>query len=269
MNLHKDMHVIYETPTIELVEIPSQFMLSSLFTLLFILYISAMVYTNRRYKRWPIQRTIFWALGILCAIVAVAGPLANRSHSDFTVHMVSHLLLGMIAPLLMAAAAPMTLLLRTVSTRTARMFSWLLRSWLSRIYTHPFVATTLNIGGLWLLYTTELYSLMHDNSLMYLIVHLHIFITGYLFTISMIYFDPIMHRKSLQYRMIFLILALAGHGILSKYIYAHPPIGVPLEQAEIGSKLMYYGGDIIDAALIFLLCMQWYKSVRTRTLTLQ
>ncbi len=59
-----------------------------------------------------------------------------------------------------------------------------------------------------------------------------------------------------------LTIALACHGILSKYIYVHPAIGVPVAQAKTGSILMYYGGDVIDLILIIILCYQWYKATR-------
>ncbi|MFJ7405838.1 MULTISPECIES: cytochrome c oxidase assembly protein [unclassified Lysinibacillus] len=240
-----------------------------LFITILILYSSATVITNRNYKKWPFYRIVSFVVGILLAIIAVVGPLANRASIDFTAHMFSHLLLGMLAPLLIVLAAPMTLILRTLSTPLARGLSRILRSWLARILIHPLVTSFLNIGGLWILYTTNLYSLMHDNSLIHVIVHLHVFIAGYLFTVSIIYFDPVYHRKSFIYRAIVLIIALAGHGILSKYIYAHPPKGVPIEQAEIGSMFMYYGGDVIDAMIIFILCLQWYKAARPRDRELQ
>ncbi|MEK5332808.1 cytochrome c oxidase assembly protein [Lysinibacillus sp. FSL W8-0992] len=240
-----------------------------LFITILILYISATVITNRNYKTWPFYRIVSFVFGILLAISAVVGPLANRASIDFTAHMFSHLLLGMLAPLFIVLAAPMTLILRTLSTPLARGLSRILRSWLARILIHPLVTSFLNIGGLWILYTTNLYTLMHDNSLIHVIFHLHVFIAGYLFTVSIIYFDPVYHRKSFIYRAIVLIIALAGHGILSKYIYAHPPKGVPIEQAEIGSMVMYYGGDIIDAIIIFTLCLQWYKAARPRDRELQ
>ncbi|AHN21990.1 membrane protein [Lysinibacillus varians] len=235
-----------------------------LFSILLIMYISAIVISNRHYKTWPLYRIVCFVLGIVLAVIAVAGPLANRATMDFTAHMVSHLLLGMLAPLLIVMAAPMTLLLRTLSTSLARALTKILKSWPLRILTHPIVATLLNIGGLWLLYTTNLYALMHDNSYLHVVVHLHVFLAGYVFTISILYVDPVPYRKSFIYRAIVLIIALAGHGILSKYIYAHPPEGVPIAQAEIGSKVMYYGGDVIDAMIIFMLCLQWYKAVRPR-----
>jgi len=57
---------------------------------------------------------------------------------------------------------------------------------------------------------------------------------------------------------------LAAHGMLAKYIYAYPPNGVTITQAERAGMLMYYGGDAIELILIFILCFQWYKSSRPR-----
>jgi putative membrane protein len=99
-----------------------------------------------------------------------------------------------------------------------------------------------------------------------MIVHLHVFFAGYLYTISIIYIDPIPHRYSFNLRAIVLILSLAAHGILSKYIYAYPPWGVPIEQAQMGGMIMYYGGDIVEIGLIFFFCQQWYKAARPRTI---
>lgn len=239
------------------------------FVMLLVIYIGAVIVTNRRYKKWPRARIMYWCIGTLLAAVAVVGPVAERAHMDFTVHMVSHILLGMLAPLLLVLAAPMTLVLRALRTDLARLLSSVLKSAPARLFTHPVVATVLNIGGLWLLYTTDLYTRMHDNSVIYFFVHVHVFVAGYLFTLSLISIEPIVHRKSFIYRSIVLICALAGHGILAKYLYAHPPQGVSVAQAERGSMVMYYGGDLVDALLIFILCLQWYKATKPRAEKLQ
>ncbi|WP_210468129.1 cytochrome c oxidase assembly protein [Sporosarcina sp. 6E9] len=230
------------------------------------LYIGAVLVTNRRknLRNWPLFRTIFFVAGVFSAASALVGPLSRQSHVDFTSHMVGHLLLGMLAPLLIAIAAPMTLLLRTLNVHTARKLSRILRSQPIRFFSHPIVASILNIGGLWLLYTTNLFTAMHENLLLHVIVHIHVFIAGYLFTISLVYIDPVFHRFSFPFRTSVFILALAGHGILSKFIYAYPPEGVPIEQARIGAMFMYYGGDAVDLLLIFILFRHWYQSVRPR-----
>lgn len=231
-----------------------------------VMYISAAMVSSRynHLRKWPLHRYVFWLFGVLCAAAAVVGPLADRAHTDFTAHMLGHLLLGMLAPLLLALAAPMTLLLRTIKVPKARRLSRILKSWPVRIPSHPIVASILNIGGLWALYTTDLYVAMQQNMFLHLVVHLHVFLAGYFFTVSIIYIDPTPHRFSFVYRAIVLMMALAGHGILSKYIYAEPPLGVPAAQAEIGGMMMYYGGDVIDILLILILYLHWFKATRPR-----
>ncbi|MDX5475823.1 MAG: cytochrome c oxidase assembly protein [Bacillaceae bacterium] len=244
----------------------TQGLLAIPFLLAIIVYFLAVYISNKKYKRRPFIRNTLFLFGSLSAFVALVGPVSQRSHSDFVYHMIVHLLLGMLAPLLIALSAPMSLALRTLPVAQARKLTSLLKSRIFKFYTDPIVTSILNVGGLWLLYTTNLFHLMHQSVLLYVLIHMHVFIAGYLFTISMIYIEPIMHRRSYYYRSLVFIFALAGHGILSKYIYAHPPIGVPLAQAEKGAMLMYYLGDLIGAVIIFILCLQWYISTRPKTL---
>lgn len=244
-----------------------QLILSMPFLLVLIMYILAASLSSRRYKQWPLYRTVLWTLGIICAVAALIGPLVNRTQMGFTAHMISHLLLGMLAPLLMVLAAPMTLIMLTLNVRTARRLSRLLRNWPVSILSNPIVASLLNIGGLWLLYKTDLYMATQQNILLHVLVHIHVFLAGYLFTASLIYVDPTPHQFSFVYRATVFAIALAGHGILSKYIYAYPPSGVPIKQAETGGMFMYYGGDAIDLVIIFILCFQWYKATYPRELS--
>ena len=234
--------------------------------LVIVLYVGAVAVTNRRkrLRKWPLERMVFFVLGVFLATSALIGPLARQSHTDFTAHMVGHLLLGMLAPLLIALSAPVTLMLRTLHVHNARKLSRLLKSPPIRFFSTPIIASILNIGGLWLLYTSNLYTVMHDNLLLHIVIHIHVFIAGYLFTISLIYIDPVFHRFSFPYRTTVFILALAGHGILSKFLYAYPPEGVPVDDARTGAMLMYYGGDAVDLVLIVILFRHWYQSVRPR-----
>lgn len=231
-----------------------------------IAYLWAALTTNRRnrLRKWPPHRYGCWCLGVICAAAAVVGPLANRAHTDFVAHMAGHLLIGMLAPLLMVLAAPMTLLLRTLEVRPARRVSRILHSRPVRFMSHPVVAATLNIGGLWLLYMTVLYMEMQQHFILHFAIHFHVFMAGYLFTSSLIYIDPVAHRYSFVYRAAVLLVSLAGHAVLAKCIYAVPPAGVSRPAGEAGAILMYYGGDVIDMVIIFILCLQWYKSARPR-----
>jgi putative membrane protein len=219
---------------------------------------------SRGRSRWPVRRTLSWYAGLGCLGAALLGPVAEAAHASFTAHMLGHLLLGMTAPLLLVLAAPVTLALRALPVTAARSLARLLRGRYVRVITHPVVAAVLNAGGLWILYTTQLYPLMHGSVLLHSLVHVHVFLAGYLFTAVLVGPDPDPHRASLPVRSAVLIAFIAAHSVLAKWLYAHPPAGVGEADAHAGAQLMYYGGDAVDVVLIVLLFSGWYAATRPR-----
>jgi putative membrane protein len=216
---------------------------------------------NRRRRPWPAYRCALWTAGIVAIGVSVLRPTVGGT-PDFVQHMVDHLLVGMLAPLLLAGAAPATLALRSLHPVPARRFSRLLKSPPLRLLNHPVTALLLNVGGLWAVYSTGVYPSMHDNPLLLLVVHAHFLFAGYLFTAAVIGVDPTPHRRRYAYRAVILGIGLAAHGILSKHLYAHPPTGVAQAEALQGSMLMYYAGDAIDVVLVVVVCAQWFRATR-------
>lgn len=98
---------------------------------------------------------------VMLLMIGLLRPVASAAHSSFTAHMLGHLLLGMIAPLMLVHSAPVTLALRALPVQAARVLSRVLRSPGARVLTHPVVAGMLNAGGLWLIYATDLFQVMH------------------------------------------------------------------------------------------------------------
>jgi len=227
-------------------------------------YLIAVAVTRRR-GAWPARRTAFWMAGLISAAAALAGPLANAAHTDFTAHMAGHLLIGMVAPLLLVSAAPVSLALRYLRPQQARALTRALRSAPVRVLTHPVTAAVLNVGGPWALYGTVLYQASHRNEGLHLLIHAHMLASGYLFTAALIGTDPDPHRAGYRPRAALMIAALASHDILAKYLYTNPPAGVPEAQAQAGTQLMYYGGDTIDLVIITIFCYRWYRQTRPRT----
>jgi putative membrane protein len=195
-------------------------------------YVAGVVAVFRRRRWWPVERTACWIAGLAAAAVALIGPLPASAHHDFTAHMAGHLLLGMIAPLLLVLAAPVTLALRALPVRRARTLARVLGSRPVRLLTQPVTAAVLNGGGLWLLYTTGLYRAMGDHPWAHLAVHVHVLAAGYLFTAAVIGVDPAPHSPGRRSRAVVLVGFLATHAILAKYLYGHPPGGVPAGDAQ-------------------------------------
>jgi putative membrane protein len=221
-------------------------------------YLAAAAAIRSRGGRWPYHRDVFWCAGVAAAVAAVCGPVA--AHHDFRAHMIGHLLLGMAVPLLLVLTAPITLLLRVLPVGRAGGVSRLLRTGPLRTLTHPVLAAVLAAGGQWLLYTTSLYPRMAESGWLHLLVHAHLFAAGYVFTAAIVGIDPMPHRPGRGTRAVVLLVFLAAHGVLAKYLYAHPPAGVPGVQVRAGSEVMYYGGDLVDLGLLVVFCRQWYTA---------
>ena len=64
------------------------------------------------------------------------------------------------------------------SCNIARRFSRVLRSRPFYILHDPILTSILNVGGVWFLYTFDLFSMMHENKFLYVFIHFHIFFVG-------------------------------------------------------------------------------------------
>jgi putative membrane protein len=211
-------------------------------------------------RPWPAARTACWLAGVAAA--AVGAPLTG--HGDLRVHVAGHLLLGMLAPLLLVRAAPVTLALRTLPVARARRSAGMLRSAPVRVLTHPVVAALLDVGGLWVLLRTGLHATADPT--VHTLVAVHMLLAGTLFAAALVSPDPAPHRARLGVRAAVLVTAVAAHDVLAKTLYADPPPGTPAEQARAGAELLYYGGLPVELALMVLLGAEWWARDRRAAL---
>lgn len=219
----------------------------------------------RRGRRWSPWRTAAWMLGIALIGIAISPPLASAAHTDLRMHMVQHLTLGMLAPLGLVLAAPVTLLLRTVPVDTGRALSRILRSRPLHALSHPLTALVLTIGGMALLYLSPLFAWSMDRPWLHWLINLHFLAAGYLFAWSIAGPDPAPRRPGIVMRAAVLVLSLGLHAFLGKLMYAHLlPRDVPFSPDEIreAAVLMYYGGDVAELLLAIALFASWYTQRR-------
>jgi len=95
-----------------------------------------------------------------------------------------------------------------------------------------------------------------------LVVHVHMLMAGYLFAFALIGPDPAPHRPGFAVRAGVLVVAVAAHDVLAKLLYAAPPPGAPVAQAEVAGLLMYYGAAPVHVALFVLLGREWLAGQR-------
>ncbi|WP_063831311.1 cytochrome c oxidase assembly protein [Streptomyces sp. NRRL F-2664] len=223
-------------------------------------YLLAARRLRRRGDRWPRWRDGSFSLGGAGVASAANLPLPG---GPYTAHMVQHLVLGMAAPLLLVLARPLTLALRTAGPgRPRRGLVALSRSRPVHWLVFPPLAALLDIGGLWLLYRTRLFAATQDTPWVHALVHAHVLAAGLLFSFAVCRLDPVRRRWGVAVRGGSLLAAGAAHAVLAKTLYAQPPPGTAFAAADLqmGAQVMYYGGDLVEAALAAVVAASWYRA---------
>jgi cytochrome c oxidase assembly factor CtaG len=190
--------------------------------LLVALYIKGVVVLTRRGDKWPINRTIFFALGISVADFAVNGGLGVYSHVAFSFHMVAHMALATLAPIGIVLGAPITLALRTLpigrtsQERGVRGFALaLLHSRYSRFLTNPIVAMLIFDVSMFALYFTDLFQWLMSYHFGHFFMEMHFFIAGFLFFAALIGIDPVPNKFPFVARIVVILAAMSIHAFFS------------------------------------------------------
>jgi len=222
-------------------------------------YVVLVIAQRRAQRPWSRRRTAAFLSGAALVAWALDPELVPFPTGDFREHMLQHLVIAMLAPLLLVLGAPVTLVLRCIPARHGRWIVRLLKSWPAAVLAHPVVALALNLGGMAALYFTPLYALVHHSPALHFAVHLHFLLAGCLFAWVIAGPDPAPHRPSVQTRLVILGVAIFLHASISQLLYAGWGVAVtaPESQRRGGAELMYYGGDITELLLAFALVSTW------------
>jgi len=186
------------------------------------LYIRGVVALVRRGDRWPVGRTISFAIGISLLDYSTSGGLGLYGIFSFKYHMVAHMVLSMIAPIFIILSAPLTLALRTLpqgrSKEERGIRRWVLSMLHSRfasIWTHPITALAIFDGSLFALYLTPLFGDLMSSHFGHLAMNLHFIGAGLLFFYVIVGVDPNPRRTHHLVRMVILLAAMSIHAFFS------------------------------------------------------
>jgi putative copper resistance protein D len=186
------------------------------------LYIKGVIVLTKRGDKWPVGRTISFAIGISAVDFATSGGLGLYAHFSFSWHMIAHMTLGMIAPIAIVLGAPITLALRTLpqgrnpEERGVRgTLLSALHSRYSSIIVNPVGALVIFDGSLFLLYFTSLFGKLMNTHAGHLFMNLHFLLAGFLFFHVIIGIDPNPKRPPFLVRIVTLLAAMSIHAFFS------------------------------------------------------
>lgn len=244
------------------------------------LYLAGVVRLHRRGDRWPIGRTVAWGIGQLLLFYTTNGALNAYEAYLFSQHMLGHMMLTMLIPLVLVLGAPFTLALRAVPAR--KDGSWGGREWImwavntpwSKLITHPIFAAIMFSGSLWVFYFTPIARWAATEHLGHQWMIVHFLISGYLFCLSMIGIDPVPYRFPYPLRIMTLFATMAAHAFFGITIMTGDSLiladwygamgrewgGTPLYDQKVGGSIAWGIGELPTLALALIVMLQWSRN---------
>ena len=217
---------------------------------------------DARGRAWPAARTGAFVLGELALATALLSGIAANDEK-FGVHTIQHILIGMVAPVLFALSAPITLALQSSSRRVQTTTIKLLHSPVGRVLSNPIFTWAFYGVSIFGLYFTSLYGTTLRNAAVHDLVHVHLILAGCLFWWPAVAIDPLPRRISYGARIGYLLLALPFHTILGMALESQTTRitpGTTLSDLHMGGGLMWVAGEALGLIGTLAVLVQWLRA---------
>jgi putative copper resistance protein D len=216
-----------------------------------------------RGRPWPKARTASYLFAELLLAVALVSGLAAYDDTNFTIHTIQHIFIGMLAPIFLALSAPITLALQSSNRTVQTGLLKVLHSPPARVLTNPLVTWPLYGASLFILYFTGLYAYSLNHAVVHQFIHVHLLVVGCLFFWPTIGVDPLPRRLNHGVRIAYLMLALPFHTLLGMSLESQTtPIspGISLTDLHTGGGLMWVAGEAIGLLCTLAVFIAWLRT---------
>ena len=241
-------------------------------------YLAGVWRLKKRGDSWPVLRTVLWVAGLALLFYITNGGVNLYEKYLFSAHMLAHMTLGMMVPVLLVPGAPITLALRTIrkrddGSRGAR--EWILLATHSKYFdvlSRPLVAAAIFVVSLWVFYYSPLFRWATTDHLGHQWMIIHFLLSGYLFVQSLIGVDPSPHQAPYPLRLLVLLATMAFHaffglslmtgtGLLLADWYGAMGWGISaIDDQQAGGGIAWSVGEIPTVALAIAVAIMWSRS---------
>jgi putative membrane protein len=222
----------------------------------------------------PRRRTIAFLAGMTALAFALLSGIARYDTDLFSVHMVQHVLLMLVAAPLIALAAPITLVLRVSSPETRHRW-WLpiLHSRPVRVVSHPVVAWVMFATMMWAVHFSPLFNASLEDPAVHDFEHALFLVGALLFWWPAVALDPAPYRMSHPARIGYLFTQMTQNTFLavvilnaSDVLYTHyatlvRPWGISaIDDQRLAAGIMWLAGDVVFITAILALVVGWMRA---------
>ncbi|MCM3297723.1 cytochrome c oxidase assembly protein [Streptomyces pseudogriseolus] len=244
------------------------------------LYGWGVVRLARRGDAWPVGRTVAFVAGVLSIGLVMCTALNDYGMVMFSVHMVQHMIISMVSPILLLLGAPVTLALRALPPAAVRgtkgpreLLLMLLHSRYMRVVTHPLFTIPVFIASLYALYFTPLFDFLMGSAVGHAAMMVHFLAVGLVFFWPIMGVDPGPHRPGHLMRMLELFAGMPFHAFFGIALmmastpmvttFQDPPasLGVDaLSDQNAAGGIAWAFSEVPSVLVLIALLFQWYAS---------
>ncbi len=244
-----------------------------------VLYGWAVLRLRRRGDRWSPGRTIAFTAGVLTVAVTMCTRLNDYGMVQFSVHMVQHMIISMLSPILLLLGAPVTLTLRALPaagggrTGPRELLVKVLHSRYLQVVTHPAFTIPLFIASLYGLYFTPLFDTLMGSRAGHIAMMVHFLAVGLVFFWPIMGVDPGPHRPGYVMRMLELFAGMPFHAFFGIALmmasepmvstFKNPPASLGIDaladQTAAGG-IAWAFSEVPSVIVLVALLFQWYTS---------
>ncbi|MFF0587647.1 cytochrome c oxidase assembly protein [Streptomyces sp. NPDC003781] len=247
------------------------------------LYGWAVVRLVRRGDKWPVGRTVAFVAGVLSVALMMCTKLNDYGMVMFSVHMVQHMVISMVSPILLLLGAPITLALRALPPAgrgrkgPRELLLMLLHSRYMRVITHPAFTIPLFIASLYALYFTPLFDTLMGSQAGHIGMMVHFLAVGLVFFWPIMGVDPGPHRPGYLMRMLELFAGMPFHAFFGIALmmasspmvetFKNPPasLGIDaLSDQNAAGGIAWAFSEVPSVLVLLALLFQWYASEERR-----
>jgi putative membrane protein len=219
--------------------------------------------------RVPAWRVACFVAGFAAILVALGPPVDTMAERSLTAHMVQHLLLTSVAAPLLVLGRPITLLLKTSSTRGfARR---VVRSRAFGALTHPVVAWIAFVATMYGAHLGPLYEAALVSPAWHAAEHSLFLASAILFWLPVAGETPAPNRLGHGARLLYLALAMPAEGFLALAIFSaggvlYPPYAGAnaLADQRSAAALLWIVGDLVFLVALVLTALAWKADEEAR-----
>ncbi len=222
----------------------------------------------------PRHRVLAWYGGLAALFVALQSPIATYDTMLFSVHMVQHLLLTMVVAPLLVLGAPITLLLRVVSSAARkRVVLPVLHSRVARVISFPVLAWVIFAGVMYGSHFSPLFDAALENPFVHLAEHALYLGAGLLFWWPVVGSDPSPWRMPHAARVLYVFLGMPWSSFLALAIFSAPGVlyahyaklqrdwgPSPLADQQLAGGIMWVGGDGLFLVAVVAMVAAWIRA---------